>query len=171
MPRPGGPEGHEEGPAVGVPGRGLDRRGVVRSTREFDEIQAMVMLQPVSANYIVEEFVKAVGMEDGYAKFDKAVHERTGFHLAEQSPLEHVKAVSVPTLVAQVHDDTMTRPQDVQDIYDAIRSTKNLLHWITGTDRRFDGYNYFGVHPVAVEWFDDAWDSSTKYWFAPLLSR
>jgi len=22
------------------------------------------------------------------AKFDKAVHERTGFHLAEQSPLE-----------------------------------------------------------------------------------
>ena len=122
---------------------------------EFDEIQAMVMLQPVSANYIVEEFVKAVGMEDGYANFDKAVHERTGFHLAEQSPLEHVKAVTVPTLVAQVHDDTMTRPQDVQDIYDAIPVDEKSLHWITGTDRRFDGYNYFGVHPeVAVEWFD-----------------
>ena len=122
---------------------------------EFAEIQAMVMLQPVSANYIVDEFVKAVGIDDGYANFDKAVHERTGFHLAEQSPLEHVKAVSVPTLVAQVHHDTMTRPQDVQDIYDAIPVAEKSLHWIEGTTRRFDGYNYFGVHPeVAVEWFD-----------------
>src|SRR6476620_5696456 len=48
-------------------------------------------------------------MDDGYEKCDEAVHERTGFHLSEQSPLEHVKAVTVPTLVAQVHDDTMTR--------------------------------------------------------------
>jgi len=77
---------------------------------EFDEIRAMVMLQPVSANYIVDEFVKAVGIEDGYAKFDQAVHERTGFHLAEQSPLEHVKAVTVPTLVAQVRTDPDPRP-------------------------------------------------------------
>lgn len=122
---------------------------------EFDEIRAMVMLQPVSANYIVDEFVKAVGIEDGYAKFDQAVHERTGFHLAEQSPLEHVKAVTVPTLVAQVHHDAMTRPQDVQDIYDAIPVDEKSLHWIEGTTRRFDGYNYLGVHPeVAVEWFD-----------------
>jgi uncharacterized protein len=39
--------------------------------------------------------------------------DRTGFHLSEQSPLEHMTAVSVPTLVAHVHDDTMTRLQDV----------------------------------------------------------
>ncbi len=122
---------------------------------EFAEIQAVVMLQPVSGRYIIEEFVKAVGMADGYAKFDQAVHERTGFRIAEQSPLEHVKAVTVPTLVAQVHDDTMTRPQDVQDIYDALPVADKVLHWIEGTDRRFDGYNYFGVHPeVAIDWFD-----------------
>jgi len=41
------------------------------------------MLQPVSGLYIVEEFVKSVGIEDGYDKFDKAVHERTGFHHSE----------------------------------------------------------------------------------------
>jgi esterase/lipase len=67
-------------------------------------------------------------MEDGYEKFDAAVHQRTGFHLAEQSPLEHVKAVKEPTLVAQVHDDTMTRPQDVQDIYDAILVEEKSLY-------------------------------------------
>ncbi len=80
------------------------------------------------------------------------MHERTGFHLSEQSPLEHVTAVSVPTLVAQVHDDTMTRPQD---IYDAIPVTAKSLYWIEGAERRFDGYNFFGVHPeIPIEWFD-----------------
>jgi hypothetical protein len=29
------------------------------------------------------------------------------------------------------------------------------LHWIEGTTRRFDGYNYFGEHPeVAIDWFN-----------------
>jgi hypothetical protein len=125
-----------------------------RHPDEFSEIQA-IMLQPVSGKYIVEEFVKAVGMSGGYEKFDKAVHERTGFHLAEQSPLEHVKAITVPTLVAQVHDDTMTRPEDVQSIYDALPVDEKELYWIRGTDRRFDGYNFFGVHPeVPIDWFN-----------------
>ena len=64
-------------------------------------------------------------------------------------------AVTVPTLVAQVHDDTMTRPQDVQDIYDAIPVSDKELYWIEGTDRRFDGYNFFGANPeVPIDWFD-----------------
>jgi hypothetical protein len=49
---------------------------------EFSEIQALIMLQPVSGRYVVEEFVKGIGMPNGDDKFDKAVHERTGFHLA-----------------------------------------------------------------------------------------
>lgn len=58
---------------------------------EFAEILAMVMLQPVSGRHIVEEFVKGIDMDDGYEEFDKAVHGRPGFHLSEQSPLEHVR--------------------------------------------------------------------------------
>ena len=81
---------------------------------EFAEIQAMVMLQPVSGRYIVEEFVKSIGVDDGYEKFDKAVHERTGFHLSEQSPLEHVGAVTVPHAgcpgARRHHDATARRP-------------------------------------------------------------
>ncbi|WP_433234204.1 alpha/beta hydrolase family protein [Actinomadura nitritigenes] len=136
---------------------GADSTAVAWSTHpeEFSEIQAMVMLQPVSARPVIEEFVKGIGMADGFAKFDKAVHERTGFHLDEQSPIEHVKAVTVPTLVAQVHDDTMTRPEDVQSIYDALTVADKDLHWIRGTDQRFRGYNYFGEHPdIPIDWFD-----------------
>jgi hypothetical protein len=116
---------------------------------------AALQLARIPSACAVGEFVKSVGMDDGYEKFDKAVHERTGFHLSEQSPLEHVKAVTVPTLVAQVHDDTMTRSQDVQDIYDAIPVAEKSLYWIEVTERRFDGYNFFGVHPeLPIEWFD-----------------
>ncbi|MCE2029008.1 hypothetical protein [Sessilibacter corallicola] len=29
------------------------------------------------------------------------------------------------------------------------------LFWIEGTNKRFDGYNYFGKHPeMMIEWFD-----------------
>ena len=29
------------------------------------------------------------------------------------------------------------------------------LYWIEGTERRFDGYNFFGLHPeIPIEWFD-----------------
>jgi hypothetical protein len=36
--------------------------------------------------------------------------------------------------------------------FSAIRGS---LHWIEGTERRFDGYNFFGVHPeLPIEWFD-----------------
>ena len=49
----------------------------------------------------------------------------------------------------------MTRPEDVQSIFDALPVADKELHWIHGTDRRFDGYNYFGVHPeVPIDWFD-----------------
>jgi len=87
---------------------------------EFEHIKSLILLQPVSANYIIEEFAKANDIPDGYVRFDKALHERTGFHLYEQSPLEYAKSIHIPTLVAQVHRDSMTRPEDVQSIYDAI---------------------------------------------------
>ena len=53
----------------------------------------------------------------------------------------------------------MTRPQDVQDIYDAIPVAEKSLYWMEGTDRRFDGYNFFGAHPeLPIEWFDTSTD-------------
>lgn len=49
----------------------------------------------------------------------------------------------------------MTRPEDVQSIYDAIPIEEKKFVWIEGTTRRFDGYNYFGAHPeVAIDWFN-----------------
>lgn len=128
---------------------------MAKHPEEFADITSLILLQPVSADPVIEEFVEANNIADGYARFDRAVYERTGFHLAEQSPIEYAKSIHIPTLVAQVHHDTMTRPEDVQAIYDAIPAEDKKLHWIEGTTRRFDGYNYFGEHPeVAIDWFN-----------------
>jgi uncharacterized protein len=95
----------------------------------------------------IEREVENAGIEGGVELSDDALHRRTGFHIDEQSPIEHAKAVQLPTLVAQVHDDTLTRPSDVQTIYDNIAAADKKLHWIEGTDQRFRGYNTSGSTP------------------------
>lgn len=61
----------------------------------------------------------------------------------------------VPTLLAQVHADATTKIEVVQQIFDNIAATDKELHWIEGTQQRFEGYNYFGRHPhVMIDWFD-----------------
>ena len=121
---------------------------------EFRNIQALLALQPVSARPFVERASENAGIPDGPQMFDAAILKRTGFHLDELSPIDHAKAVTVPTLVVQVHDDVLTKPSDVQTIYDNISSPHKKLLWIEGTTRRFDGYNYVGEHPEPMlDWF------------------
>lgn len=122
---------------------------------EFDNIKALVALQPVSARPFVEQALDKAGVVNGAEMFDAASRKNTGFGIDELSPIEHAKAVTVPTLVAQVHRDFLTKPSDVQTIYDNIPAKDKKLFWIEGTDQRFQGYNYFGVHPeLMIEWFD-----------------
>jgi hypothetical protein len=83
-----------------------------------------------------------------------AFHKRTGFHLADVWPMDYARAVTVPTLVAQVRNDFLTKPSNVQEIYDTISSEDKKLFWIEGTDQRFEGYNYFGKNPqLVLDWF------------------
>ncbi|HET9255304.1 MAG TPA: hypothetical protein VFO16_08900, partial [Pseudonocardiaceae bacterium] len=110
---------------------------MARHPGEFAHIKSLILLQPVSASYLIEEFVKASNIPDGYARFDKALRGRTGFRLAEQSPLEYAKSIRIPTLAAQVHHDSRTRPEAVQSIYDAIPVDEKKLVWIKGTTQRF----------------------------------
>ena len=68
--------------------------------------------------------------------------------------MDYARAVTVPTLVAQVRNDFLTKPSNVQEIYDTISSEDKKLFWIEGTDQRFEGYNYFGKNPqLVLDWF------------------
>ena len=73
----------------------------------------------------------------------------------QMSPIEYAKNVHVATFIIQVHDGVLTKPSDVQQIFDNIPVNDNKLVWIEGTTRRWDGYNYFPEHPKQmIEWFD-----------------
>ena len=69
---------------------------MAKHPEEFEHIKSLILLRPVSASYIIEEFVKANDIPDGYARFDQALCERTGFHIAEQSPLEYARPIPRP---------------------------------------------------------------------------
>jgi len=79
----------------------------------------------------------------------------TSFTMDQMSPIEYAKNVHVATFIIQVHDGALTKPSDVQQIFDNIPVNDNKLVWIEGTTRRWDGYNYFPEHPKQmIEWFD-----------------
>lgn len=124
---------------------------------EFSRVQTMIALQPTATRPIVERAAEGLGLEPVAAAeaFDEAIQRRTGFRLDELSPLNHAPAVRIPTLLAQVRADTTTKIEVVQLIFDNIAATDKELHWIEGTDLRFQGYNYFGRRPeVMIDWFD-----------------
>ncbi|THC87222.1 hypothetical protein EYZ11_013333 [Aspergillus tanneri] len=73
----------------------------------------------------------------------------------EMSPIEYAKNVNVPTFIAQVPDEALTKPRDVQQIFDNIPVADKKFFWIEGTTRRWDGYTYFLRHPKQmIEWLD-----------------
>ena len=122
---------------------------------EFKNVLSMIALQPVSARPFVERAAEAAGVANGTDLFNKAINKLTGFRMDELSPIPHAHAVTVPTLVVQVHDDVLTKPSDVQTIYDKMSAKDKKLFWIEGTTLRFEGYNYFGKNPqLMLDWFD-----------------
>lgn len=119
---------------------------------EFEGVSALVAVQPVSLRALAETALAQV--PGGIGLLETELKNLTGFDLDELSPLPYAKDVTTPTLVAQVHHDSSTRPEDVQSIYDNLATADKKLHWIEGTTRRFDGYNYFPDHPEQmIDWF------------------
>jgi uncharacterized protein (DUF1330 family) len=122
---------------------------------EFKNVKAMIALQPVHPKVFLERAFETAGIENGIELFSKAYYNRSGLHLDQVWPMEYCNAVTIPTLVAQVHDDFLTKPSNVQEIFDTISAKDKKLFWIEGTDKRFEGYNYFGKKPkLVLEWFD-----------------
>lgn len=79
-----------------------------------------------------------------------------GFTHYEMDPKPFAPAVKVPYFMSEVLDDAWTdNPNDAQAIFDLIGSTEKELFWIEGTNRRFDAYNYFGLHPEKMIAFFD----------------
>jgi hypothetical protein len=115
----------------------------------------MVTPQPVSLRPFYERITEILGITDWIDDIDREIQLITSFTMDQMSPIPYAKNVRVPTFITQVHDDALTKPSDVQQIFDNIPVRDKKLFWIEGTTRRWDGYNYFPEHPKQmIEWFD-----------------
>jgi pimeloyl-ACP methyl ester carboxylesterase len=133
--------------------------GMHKHPEEFSHIKALIALQPVSPAVFVQTAVENQKITNGVELFDAAFHKRTGYHLADVWPMEYAKSVTIPTLVSQVRRDFLTKESNVQEIYDTISSKDKKLFWIEETDKRFEGYNYFGRNPqLVLDWLSSHLD-------------
>ena len=124
---------------------------------EFKGIIALVATQPLSADAFVEGFSKRfrIANEENVEYFSDQLKEKTGYELDSLKMPEIADSVCIPTLLVQVHDDWMTTPEDIEKIYANLGTEDKKLFWIEGTDKRLEGYNYFGQNPKEmIEWFD-----------------
>jgi hypothetical protein len=130
-----------------------------RVPRAFTGVRALVACQPLSPRMVLERTFERDGIPfDLMSELNQRIKRHTSFSLADMSPVTAARSTRVPTLLYQVHDDLMTRPSDVQAVFDAIPDHDELpkdLFWIHGTTRRWDGYRYFQNHPTRIlDWLD-----------------
>ncbi|WP_328609883.1 hypothetical protein OG943_12370 [Amycolatopsis sp. NBC_00345] len=126
-----------------------------RAPQEFADVRCLVACQPASPRALLEPRLERLGIPAGRMdELDRLIRLRTGFGLDEMSPVAAAGCVRVPTFLYQVYDDVMTRPSDVQSVFDAIPAdVPKELFWIRGTTRRWDGYLHFQRAPGRIlEW-------------------
>ncbi|MFF2193033.1 alpha/beta hydrolase family protein [Streptomyces sp. NPDC058157] len=128
---------------------------MTRHPELFAAVHALVAIQPISMRAMVERNLEAMGIADQFEAVDREVELNLSFTIDEVSPIGYAENCQVPTFITQVRDDALTKPSDVQAIFDAVPVGDKKLFWIEGSTRRWDGYNYFSEHPEQlVEWFD-----------------
>ena len=125
--------------------------------KAFEDVKAFVALQPLSANAFVEAMSKhmRIWRPDNLNYFDEQLYAKTGYHTDVLEMANVASAVKVPTLLVQVHRDIMTLPSDLERIHDNFGTEDKKLFWIEDTDKRLEGYNYFGRKPEEMlSWLD-----------------
>lgn len=129
---------------------------ISRHPEHFKYVRCLVGVQPLSPRFFLERHLEIIGVPaDRIEELDRYIKLITSFNLQELAPVQAAKDITIPTLIYQVHDDMMTRPSDVQTIFDNIPAKDKELFWIRGTTRRWDGYTYFQREPkLVLEWFE-----------------
>ena len=99
--------------------------------------------------------LEELGIPDRRDDLEQECKLLVSFGFKDMAPTEWAKAVHLPTLIYQVHDDYFTKTCDVQEIFDNVPTTEKKLHWIYGTTKRWDGYLEFQRRPnPMLAWFE-----------------
>ncbi|MFF2373001.1 alpha/beta hydrolase family protein [Streptomyces xiamenensis] len=120
----------------------------------FEGVRCIVSPQPLSVGVTMQRTLEMLGLPERIAELEEKVRRIVSFPFSEMSPVEAAKSVTIPTFLYQVHDDLMTRPDDVQAMFDNIPIEDKKLVWVHGTTARWDGYLHFQREPKEMlDWF------------------
>jgi hypothetical protein len=121
----------------------------------FEDVRCVVSPQPLSVGVTMERTLELLGVPERIDELEEMVRRIVSFRFDQMSPVEWAKSVMVPTFLYQVHDDLLTRPSDVQAMFDNIPIAQKKLVWIHDTTARWDGYLHFQREPgQMLEWFE-----------------
>ncbi|AOW92815.1 hypothetical protein BFN03_09310 [Rhodococcus sp. WMMA185] len=122
---------------------------------EFEGVRSLIAIQPLTGRSFAERALESMGVPDAIGHFETCIELLTSFQVDDYDMTRYATSVTVPTLVVQVRDDSMTREVDVQAIYDAIPAEDKEMLWIDGTPIRHHGYTYFAEHPQEmIDWYN-----------------
>ncbi|MEU2898724.1 alpha/beta hydrolase family protein [Streptomyces sp. NPDC001273] len=125
-----------------------------RYPEQFEGVRCIVSPQPLSVGVTMQRTLEMLGLPERIAELEKKVRLIVSFPFSEMLPVEAAKSVTIPTFLYQVHDDLMTRPDDVQAMFDNIPAADKKLVWVHGTTARWDGYLHFQREPKEMlDWF------------------
>lgn len=127
-----------------------------RRPQAFAHVRCLIGVQPLSVRRIMEGILALHDIApERIAEIDEGIFHATGFTLDAMCPIGAAASVGLPTVLLQVRDDVLTRPDDIQSIFDAMPATEKLLVWIEDSTRRWDGYTHFARRPVEIlAWLD-----------------
>jgi uncharacterized protein len=129
----------------------------------FVGISSLVGPEPVTTKIIVGRQLALAGVpeekvDSALQVLDGRLKVATSIDFESRDTREWAKHVNVPTFLYQVRDDVLTRPDDVQAMYDNIPLDDKQLRWILDSTRRWDGYLEFQRRPEAMlAWFEQHW--------------
>lgn len=130
---------------------------MTKHPEDFKTIVSLIAIQPLGGTISAKQALKmcGIGDADGLERFDAALRKTSGLVTADIDMQPYAKAVNVPTLLMQVHDDPTTTPEDIESIFANIKSAEKELFWINDSKRRYDAYQFFSNNPAKmIEWYN-----------------
>ncbi|GLS27547.1 alpha/beta hydrolase [Marinibactrum halimedae] len=125
--------------------------------KKYKNIKAMVTIQPVDYKH----FITAMGMP-GFLRnsANKVMEKRTGIDFMENTFINDVKDINVPTMIIQNTNDPFTKKEFVEQVYQNLTVEKEIL-WLdlpklkSAAHNRAAAYDWIGKNPEQIlGWFN-----------------
>jgi uncharacterized protein len=140
-------------------GANVTFRAIAADPAAFADVRCMVAPLLLSPGAFLETALDAAGLGNFVEETDRRFQAITGVSTDGGLVSAWAPSVTMPTLTYGVHDDTLTRPSDLEEAFEAIGAAEKSMFWIRDTPRRWDGYKYFQRHPGKIlDWFEDHMD-------------